>query len=78
MTVSTRSGHSPPCLALFAAFLKRMSALLKIVVADGNLDAANTLAELLRMVGHNVDVDYRGDDAADLVDKVRPDVVFLE
>ena len=52
--------------------------MLKIVVADGNLGAANTLAELLRMVGHNVDVAYRGDDAADLVDKVRPDVVFLE
>jgi len=51
---------------------------LNIVVADDNLDAANTLAELLRVIGHHVGVANRGDDAAALIDELRPDVVFLD
>ena len=52
--------------------------MLNILVADDNLDAANTLTELLRALGHNVLVAYRGDDAASSADTLKPDVAFLD
>ena len=52
--------------------------MLTILVADDNQDAADTLAEVLRVIGHKVEVAYRGDDAAAVADQVRPDVAFLD
>jgi CheY-like chemotaxis protein len=57
---------------------KKGIALLDILIADDNTDAADTLAELLKMLGHNAHVAYRGDRAAELADQVHPDVAFLD
>ena len=55
-----------------------LAPVLNILIADDNLDAANTLAELMRVVGHKVEVAYRGDDAAALADEFHPDLAFLD
>jgi PAS domain S-box-containing protein len=50
----------------------------KIVVADDHRDGADSLAELLRLRGHEVFVCYDGQAAVDLVGSVHPDVVLLD
>ena len=52
--------------------------MLKILIADDNGDAADTLAELMKLLGHQVEVAYRGDHAVEIADRMRPDVVFLD
>lgn len=51
---------------------------LRIVVVDDNKDAADTLAELLRASGHDVNTAYDGIAAIGAVDSYRPDVVLLD
>jgi PAS domain S-box-containing protein len=49
-----------------------------ILLADDNLDAAETLAELLRMDGHTVHTASDGVRAASLALQLRPDVLVLD
>jgi len=49
-----------------------------VLVVDDNRDAADTLATLLRKVGHRVQVAYDGPGALELVRKERPDLVLLD
>ena len=51
---------------------------LRIVVVDDNADAADTLAEMLRASGHDVDTAYDGVSAIGAVDSYRPDIVLLD
>ena len=51
---------------------------LRIVIADDNRDAAESLAMLLRMDGHQVSVAHDGAAALDIVDAVRPHVAVLD
>ena len=51
---------------------------LRIVVADDNTDAAESLASLLRLEGHEVRTAVDGVQAVEAAEQVRPDVVFLD
>ena len=46
----------------------------RILVADDNRDGAETIAMLLRLSGHEVDIANTGSDAFELAKRVRPDI----
>jgi PAS domain S-box-containing protein len=50
----------------------------KVLVVDDNEDAAETLAMLLRLNGHEVEVAYDGDKALEIAATYAPDVAFLD
>lgn len=50
----------------------------KIVIADDNVDAASSLAELLRLRGHDVSVANDGKAALVMACETLPDIVFLD
>lgn len=50
----------------------------RILVVDDNEDAAETLAEVLRMSGHHVDVAYDGADVLPRVRAFEPEIVFMD
>jgi signal transduction histidine kinase/ActR/RegA family two-component response regulator len=50
----------------------------KVLVVDDNLDAAETLAELLRCWGHEAQIAPDGPTALRLVPELRPDVLLLD
>ncbi|HKO68759.1 MAG TPA: PAS domain S-box protein [Burkholderiaceae bacterium] len=51
---------------------------LRILVVDDNVDAADTLSEMLRAAGHGVRTEYDGAAAVDAARSHRPDVVLLD
>ncbi|MDQ3101363.1 MAG: PAS domain S-box protein, partial [Bacteroidota bacterium] len=51
---------------------------LKILVVDDNPDAANMLAVLLRIKGHEVNTAFSGIDAVETAVKKKPDLIFLD
>ena len=50
----------------------------RILVADDNADAADALADLLRVLGHEVSVVYDGPTAIEEALRRRPEIVFLD
>ena len=50
----------------------------RILVVDDNQDAANTLAELLQMLGGEISVAHDGETAVERVGQFAPDVVLLD
>jgi CheY-like chemotaxis protein len=50
----------------------------KILIADDNVDAAESLAMLLQLEGHDVTVVHDGHEAIAAFDSVRPDVALLD
>jgi len=50
----------------------------RILVVDDNVDAADTLTELLRLSGHVVETAYEGASALQRAEKVRPDLAFID
>ncbi len=50
----------------------------RLLVVDDNQDAANTLAMLLKAVGHNVTVAYDGAQALESAEIVEPEIIFLD
>jgi signal transduction histidine kinase len=50
----------------------------RILVVDDNRDAADSLAQLLRMVGHDVAIAYDGGTAISAASTFRPDAVLLD
>jgi CheY-like chemotaxis protein len=48
------------------------------LIADDNVDSADSLAELLRLDGHEVHVAYDGAQALDMFSQVDPDTVLLD
>jgi signal transduction histidine kinase len=51
---------------------------LRVLVADDNVDAADTLSILLRMEGHDVRVAYDGEQAVRIGGEFRPALAFLD
>jgi CheY-like chemotaxis protein len=49
-----------------------------VLIVDDNQDAANSLAVLLRLQGHEVRIAYRGAAALEMTKAGAPDVVFLD
>ena len=50
----------------------------RVLVVDDNRDAADTLARILGLKGHETRVAYDGRTAIEACDEMRPDVVFLD
>jgi CheY-like chemotaxis protein len=50
----------------------------RILVADDNVDSANTLALLLDLLGHSTRVAHDGQEAVEVAEAFRPDVVLLD
>jgi len=50
----------------------------RILVADDNVDAAESLAMLLRLDGHEVELATNGSDALQLFERIRPDIAILD
>lgn len=51
---------------------------LRVLVADDNVDAAESLGEVLRMVGHEPHLAADGHEAIALADSLQPDVLLLD
>jgi len=52
--------------------------LLRILVVDDNRDAADSLSEMLKMMGHDTRTAYDGQQGVDLAGEYRPDVILLD
>jgi CheY-like chemotaxis protein/anti-sigma regulatory factor (Ser/Thr protein kinase) len=50
----------------------------RILVADDNADAAESLALVLQLMGNDVRVAYDGDEAVDAAEVFRPDLILLD
>jgi CheY-like chemotaxis protein len=50
----------------------------RILVADDNQDAGESLAMLLRLDGHEVECAHNGTDALQMFDEIKPDVAILD
>ncbi|MGI8979409.1 MAG: response regulator [Pirellulaceae bacterium] len=50
----------------------------KVLVVDDNRDAAQTMAILLRYLGHDASVAFNGPDALQLASELKPDFVLLD
>jgi DNA-binding response OmpR family regulator len=50
----------------------------KILIADDDAQAAETLAALLRRLGHDVEATYDGTVAVAAARRIRPDIIFLD
>ena len=50
----------------------------RVLVADDNVDAADSLSELLKLAGHEVRVAYNGRTALSVADAFHPDVMLLD
>jgi len=51
---------------------------LRILVADDSVDAAQSLAMLLRLYGHETRIAQNGHEALDVADEFRPDIAVLD
>ena len=51
---------------------------LRVLVADDNIDAAQTLSVLLELGGHEVCVAHDGQEAVELAGRFQPELVFLD
>ena len=50
----------------------------RVLVVDDNEDAANTLAMILQLEGHEIRTAYSGDEALETLRDYRPDVALLD
>lgn len=50
----------------------------RVLVVDDNVDAAHTVAELLRLLGHEVSIEHDGLGAVDAALRLHPEVVLLD
>jgi PAS domain S-box-containing protein len=50
----------------------------RVLVVDDNVDAASTVAEILRMVGHEVQTAHDGLSAVAMAQSMKPDVILLD
>jgi signal transduction histidine kinase/PAS domain-containing protein len=69
---------APPAATADGAPAQDSGRLLRVLVADDNVDAADTLASLLRAKGHVVRVAYDGAAAVQAGAAFRPDLAFLD
>jgi PAS domain S-box-containing protein len=65
--------RAPADLAPEASAPKR-----RILVVDDNVDAADSMAMLLRMVGHEVHIEHDGNAALEHASRTTPDIILLD
>ncbi len=59
-------------------YAKRYLPARRILVVDDNVDAAESMAMMLRLLGHEVSTAHDGVAAIDMVEKLRPEVALLD
>jgi PAS domain S-box-containing protein len=77
-TVTLPLAVSTPAEAAVSPLAHEMPRRRHILVVDDNRDAADSLAELLRMVGHDVLLAHDGAQAVEVATTHRPDTVLLD
>lgn len=50
----------------------------QVLIVDDNKDAADFLGLVIKVYGHEVDVVYCGSDVEDAIERIDPDLVFLD
>src|SRR5205085_11793957 len=50
----------------------------RILVVDDNRDGADSLARMLRLMGHEIHTAYDGEQAVEMADSMRPEIVLLD
>jgi len=55
-----------------------MSIQRKVLIVDDDVDAADSLALILRAMGHQVDVAHDGRSGVEISRRMRPDIVLLD
>lgn len=75
--VQQQQVDAPPCQGQVAP-IHKTGPVLKVLVADDNVDAAESLAILLELGGHQATVAHDGHAALRLVVEGRPDFAFLD
>jgi CheY-like chemotaxis protein len=50
----------------------------RILVVDDNRDGADSLARMLRLMGHEIHTAYDGEKAIEMADALRPEIVLLD
>lgn len=58
--------------------MSNTNAVRRILVIDDNVDAADSLSILLRLLGHEVETAYAGPSGLAIAESFRPEVVFLD
>jgi len=64
--------------SLGAADVAKLARMKRVLVVDDNADAANSLAALLRAMGHEVFVAHEARSALGDLSRIRPDVALLD
>jgi signal transduction histidine kinase/ActR/RegA family two-component response regulator len=77
-TLTLPLDHPPPPAPAAAGSQQRPAARRRILVADDNRDAAETLAEMLRMSGHEVSIALDGEQALQSFRTLHPDAALLD
>jgi signal transduction histidine kinase len=77
-TLSLPATETAPRAAQTAAESSRVMAPLKVVIIEDNEDVAETLAEYLQEIGHEVLVAHNGQRGVALVEEARPTVVLCD
>jgi PAS domain S-box-containing protein len=70
--------HPRPIEELTGEPVSEESAVLRVLVVDDNADAADSLAMLLRIMGHDTRTAYDGPQALEVAGEFLPDLVFLD
>jgi CheY-like chemotaxis protein len=77
-TVTMPAAHGALVVPAPGGTEQRVDGAQRVLVVDDNLDAANTLAELLSMLGCTVDTAFDGPQALQRAEAFSPDVVLLD
>src|SRR5688572_24449128 len=77
-TIRLPLAAAPESTAAPAHFKTRARGGGRVLVVDDNTDAADTLADLLRIEGFDVSTAYSGDAALSRAKAFRPDVAFID
>jgi signal transduction histidine kinase/CheY-like chemotaxis protein len=72
-TVHMQATPAPPSTGV-ATSLKRR----RVLVADDNIDAGESLAMLLRLDGHEVELATNGAQAVEMFDRMKPEIAILD
>jgi CheY-like chemotaxis protein len=72
------SGLLPPQAPLSTTTLERAGSPIRLLIVDDNQDSADSLAMLLRMLGHDARTAYDGPEGLKVLEDFLPDVVVLD
>jgi CheY-like chemotaxis protein len=78
LLAASQSALAPAAAAVVVANAPAHAHPVRVLVVDDNSDAADTLAELLEMLGHSAQVANSGAAALEAMQDFRPQVVLLD